>query len=84
MSILLLLLMQVDNEAEVVATMRSVPFVLVTEVQLDRLSAVEQIRLMSETDVFWGVHGAGHAMSLFLPSDRVVVELMPSDKVVYR
>lgn len=71
---------KVDNEDEVVATMRSLSYVLVTEVQLDRLSVVEQIRLMSESDVFWGVHGAGHAMSIFLPSHRVVVELMPTDQ----
>ena len=72
---------KVENEKEVIATMKSLNDVTVNEVQLDKLSVVDQIRLMSETDVFWGVHGAGHAMSIFLPSARVVVELVPSQKV---
>lgn len=61
------------NEAEVDAVLRELGF---EKVYFEKMSFREQIRLMRETAVFLGVHGAGMTNMLFLPEGAHVVELL--------
>ena len=75
---------KISNEDEVLQTfVNKLSFVNISDVQLEQLPVSEQIRLVSSVDVFWGIHGAGHAISIFMRPRKVVVELMPVTHVSY-
>ena len=44
---------------------------------VSELSLSKQIRLVQKTSIFVAVHGAAHALMMFLPPQAVVVEIMP-------
>lgn len=46
--------------------------------QLDLYNVTTQLRIISKTDIFIGMHGAGLAYSMFLPPHSVVIELFPA------
>ncbi|XP_075256479.1 uncharacterized protein LOC142348833 isoform X2 [Convolutriloba macropyga] len=72
---------KISNEDEVLQTIvNKLSFVNISDVQLEQLPLREQIILMSQVDVFWGMHGAGHAMSVFMRPKSAVVELLPLQK----
>lgn len=60
------------NEAEAEAWLQQNGF---EKIYFEQLSLLEQARLMRETEMLLGVHGAGLANMLFLPSHAKVVEL---------
>jgi capsular polysaccharide biosynthesis protein len=64
---------QLTNEAEVVAMLTNHGF---ETVYFEHLSFVEQIKLMRETQVFIGIHGANMTNILFMPAGGYVVEIM--------
>ena len=73
---------KVSNEKEVLSTMGQFQDrINITEVQLDTLSGKQQIELMSKTDIFFAIHGAGHVMSTFMPPGGVVIEVTIPSKV---
>lgn len=47
--------------------------------QLETIPVSEQLRLVADTDVLIGMHGAGLTHTLFLPSHAAVIELAPID-----
>jgi capsular polysaccharide biosynthesis protein len=51
-------------------------------IEFEKLSFIEQIKLMSETERFISVHGAGLTNMLFLPPTARVAELFNEDKVL--
>ena len=61
------------NEAEVDAVLRELGF---EKIYFEQIPFMEQVRLMRETAVFLGVHGAGMTNMLFLPEGARVVELL--------
>jgi len=61
------------NEPEVDALLQEAGF---EKVYFEDFSFLEQIRLMRETAVFLGVHGAGMANVLFLQDDAIIIELL--------
>ena len=72
---------KISNEQQVLSTLKELQHKIdVTEVQLETLSAKDQIRVMSSTDIFFGMHGAGHVMSTFMPPGGVVIELTIDSK----
>lgn len=60
------------NEAEAEVWLQQNGF---EKIYFEGLSLLEQVRLMRETEVFLGVHGAGFANMLFLPGNAKVIEL---------
>ena len=44
---------------------------------MSELSHRKQIRLVQKTSIFVAGHGAAHALTMFLPPQAVVVEIMP-------
>ena len=75
-----LIMRKISNEAEVLTSLKSFASLQITEVQLEKLTVAQQISLMSETDVFFAMHGAGHTMTAFMPSGGAVVEIMTPKK----
>ena len=71
---------KVANEREVIDAMRSYKEFIITEACLEQMTVSDQIRLMSQTDVFFGVHGAGHTMAVFMPPGGAVVEVTTPKK----
>ena len=51
--------------------------ILIRLVDTSRLSMREQISIMKKTDYFVGIHGAGFFLSIFLPTNSIVHELLP-------
>ena len=41
------------------------------------LNIIEQIAIMKKTDYFIGVHGAGLSLSVFMPKQSVLQEILP-------
>ena len=52
------------------------PNVLVRLVDTAKLSISEQISIMQKTDYFIGIHGAGFFLTIFLPDNAVVQEVL--------
>ena len=48
----------------------------------ENLSIVEQLKVIIETDIFLGIHGAGLTHVLFLKSNRALIELVDSPRAV--
>ena len=71
---------KITNEQEVMQAIRSFKNVEITEASLELMSVKEQIHLMSRTDVFFGVHGAGHTMAVYMPPGGMVVEITTPSK----
>jgi Glycosyltransferase 61 len=46
-------------------------------VQLDLLPVAEQLRMIGETDILVGMHGAGLSHVLFMPQHGALIELQP-------
>ncbi|XP_045172554.2 uncharacterized protein LOC123534390 [Mercenaria mercenaria] len=70
---------RIANEEEVWRSVKEADFqAVVNGVQLDRLSMVEQLELVSRTDILIGMHGAGLSHILYLPETSGVIELYPN------
>lgn len=68
------------NEDEIIeqARVRFGPQAVITKVDFDKISILEQIRIARATDILVGAHGAGLTHILWLPSHAVVLETIPS------
>ncbi len=53
---------------------------LIRLVDTASLSIIEQISLMKNTDYFIGIHGAGLALSIFMPNNSILHEILPYKK----
>ena len=53
---------------------------LIRLVDTSSLSIIEQISLMKNTDYFIGIHGAGLALSIFMPNNSILHEILPYKK----
>lgn len=51
-------------------------------VEFEKMTFVEQVRLMTETHLFISIHGAGLTNMLFLPTGARVGELLNADKII--
>ena len=66
------------NEADIVKSLTdSYPTLRVHRVVLEQLEIGEQLRLISQTDILLGMHGAGLTHALFLPAHAGIIELIP-------
>ena len=52
---------------------------LVEQVDLETLDYAGQLRLVRDTTIFVGLHGAGLTHLMFLPAEAIVVEIKPGD-----
>ena len=69
---------KVKNEDELISgVMDLLPGHDVRGIQIDKLTMKMQLQLISETDILIGMHGAGLAHTLFLPSHAGLIELYP-------
>lgn len=89
---------QIANEEELIAAMQhggnqatghtndevSRPAVHVTRVDLAQLDAMEQMRVVADTEVFVGMHGAALMLSMYLPPHAAVVEIWPRTHQIWR
>lgn len=67
---------KIANEKEVLKEMNeSFPNITITAVQLDSIPLKRQLELVASTDIFFGMHGAAHAFSIFMPPGGAVVEI---------
>lgn len=53
------------------------PNVILDVVDFAALSTVDQLKIIQNTDILAGVHGAGLANGIFLPAGTVLVEIQP-------
>ncbi|KAK3598068.1 hypothetical protein CHS0354_018009 [Potamilus streckersoni] len=71
---------KIQNEAEVLQQLKdSLPGHEIIDILLENMGMKQQLQLMAHTDVLIGMHGAGNAHALFLPSHAVLLELFPLD-----
>ena len=69
---------KIINENELFnATNASFPDIRFTAADLAPMSMTEQLKLISETDIIIGMHGAGLMLELFLPPKGGLIELLP-------
>ena len=54
---------------------------LIRLVDTASLSIEEQISIMRKTDYFIGVHGAGLSLSIFMPYQSIVYEILPKENI---
>ncbi|MCJ1410101.1 hypothetical protein MMC19_004186 [Ptychographa xylographoides] len=54
------------------------PSIIIQAIDFAALSFPEQIRVIQNTDILAGVHGAGLTHAMFLPPDSSVVEILPA------
>lgn len=67
------------NEKEVIEYLtKNIPQANINAIQIDLMPIKEQIKLIYNTNVLVGVHGAGLAYALLLRSGSTVIELFPS------
>lgn len=70
---------KVSNEDDVITSLRGdFPGVEVSKAYLEDLPIKEQLRLIHETDVLIGMHGAGLIFTAMLPPNAGVLELFPA------
>ena len=71
---------KIANEDELLAAVRRVlhPGDVLRGLQLDALPFQQQLRVVADTDVLMGMHGAGLSHTLFLPSHGGLIELYPT------
>ncbi|KJK74011.1 hypothetical protein H634G_10742 [Metarhizium anisopliae BRIP 53293] len=68
------------NETELIASAkRAVPHLNIEIVDFGEFSFAEQLKIVRETDLLIGVHGAGLTHTMFLPPGSAVVEILPGD-----
>ncbi|KAH3736711.1 uncharacterized protein LOC127851401 [Dreissena polymorpha] len=66
------------NEDEIVDNVKSVfTQATVETVILEQMSMFDQLKVMTQTDVLIGMHGAGMSHVMFLPAHAVVFEIFP-------
>ena len=67
---------KISNEADVLKEMSTAfPSFNITGVQLDALPLRRQLQLIASSDIFFGMHGAAHGFTIFMPPGGAVVEL---------
>ena len=54
---------------------------LIRLVDTSSLSIIEQISIMRQTDYLIGVHGAGLSLSIFMPSNAILYEILPKKNI---
>ena len=54
---------------------------LIRLVDTSSLSISEQISIMRQTDYLIGVHGAGLSLSIFMPSNTILYEILPKKNI---
>ena len=70
---------KIKNENQLLReTSQAFPNHNITGLQLDSLHIRKQIEIISHTDIFIGMHGAGMTFSMFLPDNSAVVEMFPA------
>lgn len=68
------------NETELIESVKkAVPHLHLEIVDFAAFSFAEQLRIVRETDLLIGVHGAGLTHTMFLPPGSAVVEILPGD-----
>ena len=75
---------QIDNEEELLAVAATIAGADVQRVDFATMDAVEQVRMISRTDVLVGMHGAALTHSLYLPHHAGVLELWPKPYDIWR
>ncbi|KAL4218445.1 hypothetical protein ACF0H5_023180 [Mactra antiquata] len=69
---------RIANEGDVWRAVKESEYTaIVNGVQLERLNMVEQLELISRTDILIGMHGAGLTHTLYLPKTSGVIEIYP-------
>eukprot|EP00742_Colponemidia_sp_Colp-10_P005319 GILJ01005684.1.p1 GENE.GILJ01005684.1~~GILJ01005684.1.p1 ORF type:complete len:639 (-),score=67.64 GILJ01005684.1:44-1960(-) len=69
------------NEPEMLARLLAeLPNVKVNSVDLAVIPMAEQLNVMRQTDILFGVHGAGMTHSIFLPNHAAVIELVHPER----
>lgn len=53
---------------------------VLTSTQMEMVSVAEQLRIISESDVLMGMHGAGLAFTMFLPASSHLLEIHTYDR----
>ncbi|QPG94344.1 hypothetical protein C2857_005739 [Epichloe festucae Fl1] len=67
------------NETELIESVKkAVPHIRLEIVDFAKFSIAEQFKMVRETDLLVGVHGAGLTHIMFLPPGSAVVEILPS------
>ena len=61
----------------------SFPTADITPVQLDLLPLKAQLEIVAKIDILFGMHGAAHAFSIFMPPGGAVVEMFNDNRKTY-
>ena len=71
----------IKNEEELIPELQAAlgDQVVIEKVTFEEMSLHDQMRTVRETDIFFGMHGAGLTHILWLPEHAVVVEVLPKD-----
>lgn len=69
----------IDDELYLNKVKEALPHITVRSVDFATLSLQEQLKIVQETDVLVGVHGAGLTHGMFMQPRSTIVELLPSD-----
>ena len=70
---------KIHNERELIRELKkSYPLAHIQGVQIDLHNMQQQLRMISDTDMLIGMHGAGLTHALFLPSHGAVLEFLPN------
>ncbi|EFY84844.1 DUF563 domain protein [Metarhizium acridum CQMa 102] len=68
------------NETELIESVqKAIPHLDLEIVDFAGFSFAEQLKIVRETDLLIGVHGAGLTHTMFLPPGSAVVEILPGD-----
>ncbi|OQE18771.1 hypothetical protein PENSTE_c017G02853 [Penicillium steckii] len=68
----------VDQEKYLKKLQNEFPLVKVQSIDFAAISFKEQLKIIQETDVLAGVHGAGLTHGIFLPPGSAMVEILPN------
>ncbi|XP_022793785.1 uncharacterized protein LOC111332657 [Stylophora pistillata] len=75
---------KIANEEDVLSEIKSsFPDANITPVQLDLLTLKAQLEIVAKTDILFGMHGAAHAFSIFMPPGGAVVEMFHHNSNIY-
>jgi glycoprotein 2-beta-D-xylosyltransferase len=70
---------KVHNEGEILSVIqRKYRNFFVTGIQIDLFGMQQQLRFVSSSDIYIGMHGAGLTHALFLPKQSALIELLPN------
>lgn len=71
---------KIFNEAEIIGDLlQNFPNACVQGVLMDSLPMRNQLEIISTTDIFIGMHGAGMVHAMFLPRHAAILEIFPKD-----